>query len=128
MRNSANIIEPLSQIQEFAFAEKSYAVSDNGQIQEQIRFVSIPSMIRLTTQIAEQLDTELEIDFGVVGWADLKQAIKVRNRITHPKSISDLDISDTDIAIIQSGLLWFLGSVYIQRQHLRAATKFRKPA
>jgi hypothetical protein len=108
IRFHANVIDPLSPIQEIALAEKSYAVDERGEIKEQVRFIPIPAMIRLTTRIAEQICPELKIDFGALGWTDLKQAIKVRNRITHPKNTSDLNVSEADIAISQSGLFWFL--------------------
>jgi hypothetical protein len=111
VRSVANDIDPLSPIQKLALAEKTYSVDEQGKIQAQTRFISIPAMIRLTTRLVEQFCPALKVDFDVAGWADLKQAIKVRNRITHPKSLSDLDVSSADVAFSQSGLFWFLGLV-----------------
>jgi hypothetical protein len=108
VRSVANTIEPLSPIVELAFAEKTYSVDERGYVQEQPRFISMSAMIRLASRVAEQICPELKIDFGVSGWTDLQLAIKVRNRITHPKNISDLDVTNGDIKITESALLWFL--------------------
>jgi FlaG/FlaF family flagellin (archaellin) len=108
IRSTANTIDPLSPLMELAFTETSYFVNEKGHVQEQTRFISMPAMIRLASRVAEQICPKLKIDFGVTGWTDLQLAIKVRNRVTHPKSISDLQVSDGDIEISKSALLWFL--------------------
>jgi hypothetical protein len=108
IRSVANDIDSLSPIMELAFDERTYSVDEKGRIQEQIRFISIPAMIRLASRVAERVCPKLKIDFGVPGWTDLQLAIKVRNRITHPKNISDLDVSVGDIEISESALHWFL--------------------
>ncbi len=108
VRSTANTIDPLSPLMELAFTETSYFVSEKGFVQEQTRFISMPAMIRLASRVAEQICPKLKIDFGVAGWTDLQLAIKVRNRITHPKNISDLQVSNGDIEISNSALLWFL--------------------
>jgi hypothetical protein len=108
VRSNANTIDPLPPLMELAFTETSYFVSEKGHVQEQTRFISMPAMIRLTSRVAEQICPELKIDFGVTGWTDLQLAIQVRNRLTHPKKISDLQVSKGDIEISQSALLWFL--------------------
>ncbi len=109
----ANDIAPLSPIMELAFGQKSYTVDEKGHLQEVTRFIPIPAMIRLTTRLACELCPELLIDFGEQGWSDLKLAIKVRNRITHPKNLTDLKISDGDISMCYSGFFWLLSSVII---------------
>jgi hypothetical protein len=108
VRAVANDIDPLSPIMELAFAEKTYSVDEKGHVQEQQRFISMLAMIRLASRVAEKICPELKIDFGVSGWTDLQLAIKVRNRITHPKSLSDLNITKGDIEISESALLWLL--------------------
>lgn len=127
IRMTASVVDPLSPIQEMALAEKSYSIDEQGKIKEQTRFISIPAMIRLTTRIAETVCPELKIDFGVPGWTDLKQAIKVRNRITHPKSLSDLQVSMADLVISQSGLFWFLDLIEnVSGATLNASTRYLK--
>ena len=65
-------------------------------------------MIRFTTRVAEQISPDLHVDFGDRSWAEFQQAIAIRNRITHPKSISNLEITDDDIAAVTRSLFWLL--------------------
>jgi hypothetical protein len=46
---------------------------------------------------AELLGYDAAKFFTDHGWDELKNAIKVRDRITHPKSVEELHISDEDI-------------------------------
>ena len=45
--------------------------------------------------------------FSETGWTDLKKALLVRHRITHPKLQSDVEISDQDLSDCESGITWF---------------------
>lgn len=94
---------------ELAFDELTYFVSERGQLITQPRFVSTTSMIRLTVNVAQMLGSDLQVDFGNGGWDSLKKAIAIRNRITHPKSLDDLIVSDIDVETAQSGFFWFIG-------------------
>ena len=48
-----------------------------------------------------------EPDVRSNGWQSLQQAMKIRNRITHPKNINDMNISDEDIKILDNASKWF---------------------
>jgi hypothetical protein len=41
------------------------------------------------------------------GWAELRKAIRVRHRLTHPKSPDDLDVSVEDLKAVRTGVSWF---------------------
>jgi hypothetical protein len=49
---------------------------------------------------------ELKVDDG--GWNGFKDALVIRNRITHPKSIDDLQLSDNEIQTVADAAEWFL--------------------
>ena len=48
------------------------------------------------------------IDRGSEDWHDFKEAIKIRNRITHPRSINDLYVSNNDLNLVQKTMYWIL--------------------
>jgi hypothetical protein len=48
------------------------------------------------------------MNFGNIDWQNVQDAIKVRDRITHPKNAQDLNIDDEEWARIHSGLAWML--------------------
>lgn len=108
VRSVAADLDSLPPLVEMALSEKTYRVAENGEIDEQVRYVSIPATIRLTTRLAESICSGFEYDFKNDGWVNFKTSIKIRNRITHPKSRDDLNITDGEIAICQSAFFWII--------------------
>ncbi len=96
---------------EFAFSETTLFVSEQGEIKEQQRFISATSMIRLATRTAQGISQEIQIDFTSHEWQKLKDAIKLRNRITHPKNIDDLAVTLSDLQSAHEGLRWLITSL-----------------
>lgn len=104
----AKDIDEISPLTEMAFSELTYRVTESGIIQPQTRFVTITAMIKFVTNEAQKLSSELKVDFGVQGWADLLAFLAIRNRITHPKTLTELHISHDDLRVSQSAFVWLL--------------------
>lgn len=96
---------------EFAFSETLLFVSEQGEIREQQRFISTTAMIRLATKTAQEMCPGLKVNFMNVGWQKLKDSIRLRNRITHPKNLEDLIIARRDLDDAKAGFDWFLAIV-----------------
>jgi hypothetical protein len=111
IRGAARDLDFLGPLTDLALQEKAYTISDKGDVIEQTRFVALPTMIRLTTRIAEQTFSGFKADFGHVGWACLKKAIAVRNRLMHPKTRADLLITDKEVGTAKAGFFWLLALV-----------------
>ena len=47
---------------------------------------------------------------GQHGWNDFQKAVAIRNRITHPKTKGDAEVSDEDINALMSGVTWYVNS------------------
>ncbi len=51
---------------------------------------------------------KVNIDFGTFkDYEDFKNAIKLRDRITHPKDVEDLSISSEEMKIFEKGMRFF---------------------
>jgi hypothetical protein len=111
VRSVATSIEELPPLMELALTEVSYAVTETGEVVSQTRYVSLTAMIRLTTTLAQSLAPDLRVDFGGTGWSNLKQAIAIRNRLTHPKRKTDLDIGPADVETSWAALKWLLQTI-----------------
>ena len=111
IQSTIGSVRDLSPIEASAFAETSYTISDSGKLREQVRFAPMTVMLRFITRIAEAECGEQLIDFSSADWTNFNQAIGTRNRITHPKVVQDLTLSDEDIAVVHAGLLWLFGVV-----------------
>lgn len=111
---------------EMAFAEAAYTVTAAGEIREQARFVPLTAMIRLTTKVAQSYCPDLVIDFGLVGWEDLKRAIAARNRITHPKGDDDFLVRKHEIDAAKSGFFWFADmAVGVMEHAMKTVAEYR---
>ncbi len=108
VRSVADDLDAMPPLMDMALSGKTYRVKENGEIDEQIRYISMPAMIRLTTRLAENVCLGFEFDFKNNGWANFKRSITIRNRITHPKSVDDLRITDDEIAVSQSAFFWII--------------------
>jgi hypothetical protein len=93
-----------------------YELEDNGHVRKRSRgFQPTLKYIRFV------FDTYFKfygrpnpIDFGGGGWRRFREAYEVRNRITHPKRLEDLEISDAELAALGSANRWFFDHVFKQ--------------
>ena len=125
IRSSAEELTELPPMMAMAMTEMSYSVSENGKLIDQQRFIPLPTMIRLVTNVAKELAPSLHTPFDKTGWADLKRTIVIRNRITHPKGISDLHVSLEDTKVGWSGLIWLLEHIeYVMKAVCAAQVEY----
>ena len=65
--------------------------------------------------------------FADNGWNEFKKAVKIRNRITHPKSASDLHISDEDTKTVEAASEWFQSVVHELSRRFKMISEGKKP-
>jgi hypothetical protein len=111
-------IRDLSTLEKSALSETSYSISETGKLREQLRFVPMTIMFRFVTRLAEEECGHQIVDFGSVEWQRFLHSLAIRNRITHPKNLKDLTISDADIESVRDSLLWFFELNVLGREKL----------
>ncbi len=94
--------------EEGALNEIAFQVSETGKIHRRHSFMPLLNSIRLTARIGARIAPSKRIDFSGGGWDDLRKAIVTRNRITHPKGVKDLILTDGDIETGTTALFWLL--------------------
>jgi hypothetical protein len=104
----ARDVGSITQEEEQALSEIGYIVNEQGKISKQVRFIPLIAMIRLTTRMAVAMQPELQFRFDTVGWEGFRQAIQIRNRVTHPKRSRDMEISPVDVSTCLTGFYWLL--------------------
>lgn len=97
--------------EDLALSEMSYSVGEDGKVKAERKFVSVTAGVRLASRMAKRADPSLAVDFGTSGWQELRDAIQVRNRITHPKSVRDVEIEDNDLAVCLGGFYWLMEAI-----------------
>jgi len=87
----------------------SYELNDKGEAKEQVKFLPLTKNIRFAFSAATRaFQVEFELLVDDAGWSTFRDALVIRNRITHPKCIDDLRLSDDEIQIVTDAGTWFL--------------------
>ena len=88
--------------------EETYEVDDDGEIRILQRFIPLLRNIRVTVRILQRVRPGYTPDFSNHGWAAFRKSLAVRNRLTHPKSYNDLQVSDDELTNALAAFHWFL--------------------
>lgn len=85
--------------QERYFAiDTEYELNERGDVVETVAKISLAKNIRFAVALNRKAHkVEESFDASVEWWSCLKAAIKIRDRLTHPKWPQDLDVSGDEI-------------------------------
>jgi hypothetical protein len=88
--------------------EESYAINNKGEAYVQPRFLKIEdNLVFALRMYLHDKPVPLEIERDGVGWNAFREAIVIRNRITHPRSLDDLSVTDSEVEKIRQAEHWF---------------------
>ena len=86
---------------------KSLKLTDNGEVTfepNRSRGPSRKARLRFLAGLAVRLAPPYTIDFGTLpGWSDFVTATEIRNAITHPASVTALELTDADVDRVYRG-------------------------
>jgi hypothetical protein len=108
VRRVADDIGRMTPFLDLALNERSYVITDQGDLIEQSRPVPLTASVRFTSRVAGELSPSFCPDFGEAGWVKLKEAIRIRNRLMHPKQSRDLSVSIAEMRTTQSAFYWLM--------------------
>ena len=92
-------------------AEETYELSDKGEPVTKPNYLQLPKNIKFTFRIMTRAyGVKYDLKLDDLGWDSFLKAVKIRNRIVHPKQIQDLSISNEEIEIAGVALMWFTES------------------
>jgi hypothetical protein len=88
--------------------EESYAINAKGEAYVQPRFIKIEdNLVFALRMYLRGTPTSLELERDGPGWKAFKDAIAIRNRVTHPRSLEDLLLTDPEVDSIRRADRWF---------------------
>lgn len=87
-------------------SERTFYVSNSGDIKSRPNHLDLKTTIRLCAKIANRVTQQKDIDFSEVGWEKLQNAKDIRNRITHPKNINELILEPKDVDNVLDAFFW----------------------
>jgi hypothetical protein len=91
--------------------EEMYGVDRTGEIQTQPKFIPTDANLRFTIKMWCRGTSDGNLDLSGRGWQAFKSSLEVRNRLAHPKQLSDLTVTDSEMRAFIEGLNWFLKTV-----------------
>ncbi len=92
--------------------EVNYELNSDGALRESAARIPFLTNVRFmfrTYAKAFALDYQLPVDGS--GWQALQRAVKVRDRLTHPKTITQLRVSDDDFRDVVEAKQWLEGEI-----------------
>ncbi len=88
--------------------EQFYSLNNNGEAESvKAKLRTADNLIFGFRMAVKSCKEKFTVDKSSKGWESFKKALKVRDRITHPKGIVDLNISDDEMDFILETGMWF---------------------
>ena len=85
-----------------AASEKSYHVDDNGDVAEfRLMTKTSNNLLFSFKEFAQVMGLPLRIDKGGRNWQFYSRALRIRDRITHPKRPEDFELTDAEIEMVR---------------------------
>ena len=93
--------------------EIEYQLEDGGQVKVRLRnFQPFLKYLRFTFNVYFKYHDKVNpVDYSGVGWQAFKRVHEARNRITHPKTRTELDVSDAELTDLDTAYAWFLEQI-----------------
>jgi hypothetical protein len=90
--------------------EEHYQVEGDGRVRTTAARIRAESNMRFAFRVASEVAQvkKWSADFGARGWAAYKRALKIRDRLMHPKRPGDLKLSKEEIGSVMSAYEWFV--------------------
>lgn len=91
---------PISMPERYYATETKYELSEKGEVIEKSAQIRMAQNLRFTFNLLARAYNKDLFDPSQAWWSSLKSAIKIRDRLTHPRSPEDLDISTNELATV----------------------------
>jgi hypothetical protein len=88
--------------------EKTYQPNDKGEVDEQRMQTSMKNNIKFAFRAYARAHlADYKLNVGDNGWNDFRNSLAVRDRLTHPKEVRNLEVSDEELKCLQRAFDWF---------------------
>lgn len=90
-------------------SESRVVVNEEGGAILKYAYGGTLSNLKQTLKITQsKFELDWTPNFGVQDWEKLRCSLELRDRITHPKTIAELAISDSELDLHRDAFAWFL--------------------
>jgi len=90
----------------YLLMDETASVGNNGKFSTKPNQTSFRNLVKYVLKLACR-EYSIQEDIFTDGWSDFIASIDIRHKITHPKYMNDISISDEELKIIGSGRTWW---------------------
>lgn len=100
--------DALSEGEKAMLREVTYDISDRGKVITKQTHAPFLSSFRFSLlMLGKAWGLSSSPDYSTEGWQALQYTVRTRNRLTHPKEISEMHVSESDMQQADIAELWF---------------------
>ncbi len=104
-------------------------IDDKGNVSNKPLHPSFLSNLKFTFKMhSKSIGSAFQLRTDGKGWQSLRVVHKVRNRLMHPKGITDLHVTDSEIEATKKAFDWFLISYTICSNYSQRITQAKTNA
>lgn len=104
--------DPYSEAELAILREEAYSIDSRGRAQIRPNYAPLDARLRFVIPAYMRPHvSDFSLDLSGDGWQAFLEALSVRHRITHPKSLSDLDVTEDDLETTRKAFAWFMHEV-----------------
>jgi len=106
----------------------SFDIDDKGEVIARPFFIKFLNNIKFSFRVYSKIvGSSFKLNLGENGWQKLQEALKVRDRLMHPKETTDLDVTDAEIEATKKAFDWFFVSYVLCSNYAQKANRIKTP-
>lgn len=108
--------------------EVGYSLKEDGSVRVSPSFLRIADNVRFALSLSSKVTgVAAAARYDDRGWASFKKSIVIRNRLMHPKHVSDLTVTDQEIADVGDARTWYKDAIVAMLLNMIPAIRKRSP-
>ena len=92
--------------------DKSYKIDDKGEVVVDKLKVSSKDRLLFSLKLLFESRNQTVNPKEIEGWNEFSDAIKIRDRVTHPKSLEDIKVSKENHQVVMKAFTWVLRCIW----------------
>jgi hypothetical protein len=109
--------------------EVAFEVNDEGEVVSKSVFIKFLNNVKFAFSVySKSFGSPFELSLGGNGWQNLRECVKVRNRLMHPKTTTDLEVAEAEVEAAKTAFDWFLISYALCSHHAQKAAQAKTSA
>jgi hypothetical protein len=130
-RTAAHLGWPLGKLtiaEMITIDETAFDINNKGEVEAKPVFIRFLNNVKFSFRIySKSVDSTFKLSLGGNGWQKLQEAVKVRDRLMHPKLTTDLDVTDAEVEATKMAFDWFFTSYALCSHYAQKATHSKTP-